>query len=210
MFGDALAQVGTRHTCPQVQSSPMFFSLAGTFQGARRPPRCVPVPCSDAFIPFSVLQKFQNRCSWWFISICHMLAPGVVQSWSSGRLRRELLVGFDPVPLLVAELEARFDHLAVFFADYVGGDFVGVKWRPAALAPGPLRVAHADTVMPATAEPNGNGFLATPGVGKRRAGADAASSDVFDVVPDLPAVLVQMKLLGVGLVDDVLVCSGKR
>ena len=39
-------------------------------------------------------------------------------------------MGFDPVASLVAALEARFGHLALFCADLTGGDVIGVKWLP--------------------------------------------------------------------------------
>ena len=43
------------------------------------------------------------------------------------RLRRELLVGFEPVPLFVALLERSFGHLATFFYDGCGGRAIGMR-----------------------------------------------------------------------------------
>ncbi len=57
-----------------------------------------------------------------------------------GLLVPELLVGFDPLPLLLKALEERFGHLAIFGADGLGGGAVGIKWRPAAFLPAPVKV----------------------------------------------------------------------
>lgn len=57
----------------------------------------------------------------------------MVARWGKARITRELLVGFDPVRLLLAKLEQRFGHLGRFFADYDGGCVVAVKWKPKVL-----------------------------------------------------------------------------
>lgn len=51
----------------------------------------------------------------------------MVRERGAKRLRRELLVGFDPVPLYVALLEEDFGHLAAFFYDGCGGRAVGIR-----------------------------------------------------------------------------------
>ena len=45
------------------------------------------------------------------------------------KVRQELLVGFDPVQMLMAKLQARFAHVASFFADEVGGRAVAFRCR---------------------------------------------------------------------------------
>ena len=52
----------------------------------------------------------------------------------------ELLVGFDPVPMLLRLLEARFGHLAAFCVDGLGGAAVGVRWKAAAFLPAAVNV----------------------------------------------------------------------
>lgn len=51
----------------------------------------------------------------------------VVRERGAKRLRRELLVGFDPVPLFVALLERHFGHLAALFYDGCGGRAIGIR-----------------------------------------------------------------------------------
>jgi hypothetical protein len=38
-------------------------------------------------------------------------------------------VGFDPVSIYLAGLERRFDGIATFCADLLGGPLIGVKWN---------------------------------------------------------------------------------
>jgi len=44
------------------------------------------------------------------------------------RVARDLLVGFDPLSIYLAGLERRFDGVATFCADALGGPLIGVKW----------------------------------------------------------------------------------
>ena len=59
-----------------------------------------------------------------------MLAKRGAQS-----VARDLLVGFDPVAVLLRALEDRFGEAATFCADALGGSIVGVKWHPQATTP---------------------------------------------------------------------------
>lgn len=45
------------------------------------------------------------------------------------RVAKDLLVGFDPVSIYLAGLERRFDGIATFCADSLGGPLIGVKWN---------------------------------------------------------------------------------
>ncbi len=56
-------------------------------------------------------------------------------------VRKELLVGFDPLLEFVARLQLRLGHLATFCTDYVGGRIVAVKWDPERF----LQVRHGQT-----------------------------------------------------------------
>jgi U3 small nucleolar RNA-associated protein 22 len=106
----------------------------------------------------------------------------VVASHTPEELRRELLVGFDPLQLLLARLEERFGHLATFCADTVGGAAVALRWAPQAFGPAPLRVATAHcTLQPAL---SGRG-------------------PVGSVLPNVPQVLQEMQTLGLGLLEAV-------
>ncbi|GBF96319.1 hypothetical protein Rsub_09389 [Raphidocelis subcapitata] len=98
----------------------------------------------------------------------------VLASQPTASLVPELLVGFEPVGRYVAALSERFGHIADFCADPAGGfPAVGVRWRPAAFVPTPLRPATAHAVVEVA-----------PGL----------------VLPNLPQALAEMELLGQGLV----------
>jgi U3 small nucleolar RNA-associated protein 22 len=97
----------------------------------------------------------------------------------SAAVRKELLVGFDPVPLYIDLLEQRLGSVAVFCADYVGGAVVGVKWRRAAFAPAPLRPETAHAMAP------------------------AARGPPLEGAPDVEAILADAAALGAGLVESV-------
>jgi hypothetical protein len=107
--------------------------------------------------------------------------PAVLAARGAAAVRRELLVGFAPLERYVAALEARLGGAAAFCADFLAGDAVGVKWRAAGGAPGPLRPELAHTVAP------------VPG----RKGA------VLAVVFDPLAALQDCVALGAGLVEAV-------
>lgn len=96
-------------------------------------------------------------------------------------VQKELLVGFDPVPLYVSLLEERFGGVAVVCADYVGGSAVGLKMRGPAMQPGPLRPEGAHASQP----------LKLNGV------------EGLVVGPDLAAVAADALALGAGLVEKV-------
>jgi hypothetical protein len=52
------------------------------------------------------------------------------------------MVGFDPCLQYVRLLRARFGGLAFFFWDALGGDSVGVVWRPQAFLPRPFHITN--------------------------------------------------------------------
>ena len=52
----------------------------------------------------------------------------------------EVIVGFDPVRLLVKEYRRRFGTLALFFYNAMEGDTIAVVWRPSALEARPFKV----------------------------------------------------------------------
>ena len=56
------------------------------------------------------------------------------------RVRRMPVVAFDPVARFVRELRVRYEHLALFFIDELGGRDVGVVWNPAYLQTDSFRV----------------------------------------------------------------------
>lgn len=58
---------------------------------------------------------------------CMLISTEVVRERGAKKLRRELLVGFEPPPLFVALLEAHFGHLAAFYHDGCGGRAVGIR-----------------------------------------------------------------------------------
>ena len=104
----------------------------------------------------------------------------VLVSRGAFAVRRELLVGFDPLPLYVSLLEERFGGVAVICADYVGGSAVGLKLRGPALQNGPLRPEAAHATQPV-------------GVGE----------DGLILGPDFVAIAADAMALGAGLVEKV-------
>ncbi|GAB4820593.1 hypothetical protein N2152v2_007639 [Parachlorella kessleri] len=150
----------------------------------------------------------------------------IVQARGAQAVRRELLVGFDPLPLFLEALEQRFGFLAVFCADYVGGSVIGVKWRASAFVPGPLKPEHAYALralsLPAGAaelqQAGGAAGMKAPGSKSRDAapaanGAAANGSSrgaagshplvVRDTSPDVAAIVDDIIAMGAGLVAAV-------
>jgi U3 small nucleolar RNA-associated protein 22 len=114
------------------------------------------------------------------------IPKSVVEARGAAAVRKELLIGFDPVPLYVSLLEDRFGAVAVPCADYLGGTSVGLKLRGPALQPGGLRpeAAHATKPMEKGVFPKD-------------------FDDSLIVVPDLAAVAADCLVLGKGLVERV-------
>lgn len=132
-------------------------------------------------------------------------------------MRRELLVGFDPLPLYLSLLESRFSDLAVFCADFVGGALVGVKWRPAARALAKQLAGSGGSSggeAAAAAEAEGKAAPGTAGKkgGKKGAGASLANGNSSGLAAAagggggsgvLLEALADMVHLGAGLVESV-------
>ena len=101
--------------------------------------RTMPGKCaSPPFLGMLVPGAHQSSCA------CRKVAKAT----SKRAVRKDILVGFDAVAQLVAALEERLGHCALFCVDALGGDVIGVKWRPDAWLPAPFRVAAAHTMMP--------------------------------------------------------------
>ncbi|KAL4542017.1 hypothetical protein Ndes2526B_g06504 [Nannochloris sp. 'desiccata'] len=113
------------------------------------------------------------------------IPKSVVEARGAAAVRKELLVGFNPVPLYVSLLEDRFGAVAVPCADYLGGTSVGLKLRGPALQPGLLRPEAAHATKP------------LGGV------VPKDFDDSLVVVPDLEAVAADCLALGKGLVERV-------
>lgn len=109
----------------------------------------------------------------------------MVQKKGPGKLRKELLVGFDPVSLLLRQIQQRFQGSVTFFVDTVGGNVIGVKWSNKALAELPFDVTRAHMLEPVTHE------------------EQAAVSHVQGCSLSVSAVLTDVKTLGAGLVCHV-------
>lgn len=137
-----------------------------------------------------------------------VITTEVVRERGAKRLRRELLVGFDPVPLYVALLEEHFGHLAAFFYDGCGGRAVGIRWHTATSLPTTFSPATAHTAKPADSSNVEAPALLQPGATSRK--QQTAGRKRLAVVADLPAALAQMHALGAGLVQDVLLCNGPQ
>ncbi|KAL4426966.1 hypothetical protein ABPG77_009527 [Micractinium sp. CCAP 211/92] len=135
------------------------------------------------------------------------IPQSVLQARGHSAVRRELLVGFDPLPPYTAQLQRRLGDLAVACADFVGGSVVALKWRAAALAPAPLRPEAAHLACPAGStqaapaeellEARRQGGAAANGTG---AGGELSAAVV---VPDIVGALSDALALGEGLVESV-------
>lgn len=124
-------------------------------------------------------------------------------------MRKQLLVGFDPLPTYTRLLQRRLGDLAVVCADWVGGRHVALKWRTPALAPAPLRPEEAHLCCPAgTPEAAPAEELAARQRGAAAAGSQQQQGDGGEglsaaaVVPDLVAVLADALQLCEGLVHS--------
>ena len=98
-------------------------------------------------------------------------------------------VGQDPITALVGELEAAYGSLALFFCDKHGGRAVGVKWRPSAFLPAPLRAATAQ---------------------HRTLIAHGAASEAAWALPNVAEALAGMAQLGGGLIKAVKLPKSSR
>ena len=136
----------------------------------------------------------------------------VVRAQPAARLSAELLVGFDPVPLLVARLSAALGHYACFSADSRGGTpCVGVRWRREAFAARPLRAGGALAHCCVPVPPSEGGAKAAGKSKKRRrqaaAEGEGEEEEELVVVPDVAQVLREAQEIGAGIVDRVLLLS---
>ena len=112
------------------------------------------------------------------------LCRKVARAASRGALRKDVLVGFEPLSALLQELDARLGHCALFCVDELGGSVLGVKWKPKAWLPAPFRVATAHTSAPCVA---------------------GAAAGLF--VTDVVAVVREILQVGEGMVADVVLCA---
>lgn len=135
------------------------------------------------------------------------IPQSILQARGHHAVRRELLVGFDPLPPFTEQLARRLGDLAVCCADYIGGSMVALKWRPAAFAPASLRPEQAHLACPAgsaEAAPaqelaaRRQGSAAPNGKQQEGGGLSAAA-----VVPDVVGVLTDALQLGAGLVESI-------
>jgi U3 small nucleolar RNA-associated protein 22 len=131
-------------------------------------------------------------------------------SKSADKLRSELLVGFDPVSTFLALCCERYGHLATFCADPAGGfPAIGIKWRPEAFLPAPLRPNHAHGMLEigATAagtQAGGKAAAAAAAGGKAAAaGTVRRGQHAGLVVPNVGQVLSEVAEMGLGLVQQV-------
>uniref|UniRef100_A0A914X0M9 Nucleolar protein 6 n=1 Tax=Plectus sambesii TaxID=2011161 RepID=A0A914X0M9_9BILA len=88
-----------------------------------------PVDLSGAFKPslsgYHVLIRLHGR------NIARRPAGDAAES-EAAHANKLPVVDFDPVALYVNELRIAFEHMALFFYDGLGGDIIGVLWKPTA------------------------------------------------------------------------------
>ena len=114
-----------------------------------------------------------------------LLLTDLLQKKGPGKLRKELLIGFDPVSLFLHQLQERFQGYASFCVDGIGGHVIGIKWSAKAREAAPFNVKTAHMLEPAEAENHGS------------------APQVQACTLSVSAVLTDIKALGAGLVRHV-------
>lgn len=114
---------------------------------------------------------------WW------LCCADLVQKKGAAKLRRELLVGFDPVNLLHDSLQHRYHGAASFFVDVVGGHAIGIKWSSRLLEGIPFDTKKAHLLEPL--------------------GSQGVAAGVQICALSESAVIADIKALGAGLVKHV-------
>lgn len=109
----------------------------------------------------------------------------LLQKKGPGKLRKELLLGFDPVTLLLHQLSQRFHESATFFVDSIGGHVIGIKWSSGALAAAPFDVNRAHMLAPADCD------------------GQTSAMKVQDCSLSVSALLADVKAVGAGLIHHV-------
>lgn len=114
-----------------------------------------------------------------------LLVTDLLQKKGPSKLRKELLIGFDPVSLFLHRLQERYQGYASFCVDGLGGHVIGIKWSAKAQEAAPFDVMKAHMLEPAEAE-------------------DSSSAlHVQACTLSVSALLMDIKALGAGLVRHV-------
>ncbi len=114
-----------------------------------------------------------------------LLVTDLVQKKGPGKLRKELLIGFDPVSLFLHRLQERFQGHASFCVDSIGGLVIGIKWSAKAQEEAPFDVMKAHMLERAEAVEH------------------RSAPHVQACTLSVSAVLTDIKALGAGLVHHV-------
>lgn len=133
------------------------------------------------------LRLYVCQCTCLCINAVLLDAEMLIRKGTS-KLRRELLIGFDPVSMLLAQIQHRFQGAASFFVDLYGGDVLALKWHEKAFVPIPFDAAKAYMLEP------------------HEDGTDNVSH-VQHCIVSVSAVVSDIRLLGAGLVQEVLLAS---
>ena len=108
---------------------------------------------------------------------------------STGKLRRELLIGFDPVRLLLQHIQQRCEGSATFLVDIFGGQVIGVKLNDNLMRAGSLDLNHASSLEPVKQSSTGRALSCKLAV---------------------PVVMSDIKALGAGLVSHIALQASNR
>ena len=101
---------------------------------------------------------------------------------STGKLRRELLVGFDPVKLLLEHVHQHCKDSSTFLVDIFSGHVLGIRWNHKLMQAAPLDSNHASMLEPFRHNSTGH---------------------VLSCKLAVPVVLSDIKALGAGLVSHI-------
>lgn len=113
-------------------------------------------------------------------------------------------VGDDPVGEYVRQLRSMHDSMALYCYDARGGRTVAVKWRPAAFLPAKLSTTNAQNRLLIHRQ------LPPDASTARTAGAGKALASATWALPNVPAMLCEMREHGGALVKKVSLPKGRR
>lgn len=116
----------------------------------------------------------------------HSIPQGILQKKNPMKLRKELLIGFDPVRLFMQHIQQQCEGVATILVDMFGGHAIGVKWDAKALEARPLDVQHASLLEPVKLQNTGC---------------------VLKCMLSIPVLLSDIKASGAGLISHVVVQS---
>ena len=105
----------------------------------------------------------------------------------------ETIIGMNPIKKFINELQIRYNDKALFFYDGIGGDVIGVVWKPNAFIPRPFTVADSIGSLPASQSQVKSSM--------------STKKNKLHTLPNVDQIVHEFKIIGQGLVSDVTINS---